>query len=98
MNSAHGDIVSEVFIATDNAEQQIHFFPTYIAFLQQVDERYAHPNHWSMRRAVNACFFALFRVHGRAEYHSLITDNTELIQTLRDFTFLIGPWSLILNG
>ena len=92
VNSAHGDVLSEVLIATDNADQQIHFFPAYIAYLQQVDERYAHSDHWSMRRSVNAVFFALYRVHGREEYHSVITDNTELIHTLRDFTF--SDWAL----
>ena len=96
VNAEHGSLLWEVLTFTDNAEKQAHFLPTYIDYLKQVDERYNRSNNHSMRSAVNAIFVALFRGHNnRSEFHSAITNNRKLINTLRDFIF--SEWVLDSN-
>lgn len=85
---AHGKLLSEILILTDNMEKQAYFLPDYIAYLNQIDERYKENDNHSMLRAIHAVFFALFRGHYRPEFHSAITNNRELISALKNFALL----------
>ena len=92
VNSEHGNVLFEVLTLTDNAEKQAYFLPRYIDYLNQVDERYEGKNNHNMRIAVNPIFNALFRGHQRPDFHSAVTNNREIINTLRNFA--LSDWAV----
>ena len=90
INEEHGQVLFEVLTGTDSAEQQAHFLPKYKEYLKQFNEEYIGKH--SMAGAVNSIFVALFRGHQQSEFQTMVAEDTELIDILKDFA--LSGWKI----
>ncbi|MFD9632326.1 collagenase [Streptomyces violascens] len=84
VSAANGDIMGEVLILTDSANEQARYLSTYKKVLNAYNSSY--DAYWSMDRAVNDVFTPLFRGHWNPAYISAVTADPSIIDTLSTFT------------
>ncbi|MEU9191877.1 collagenase [Streptomyces hundungensis] len=84
VSAANGDIMGEVLILTDSANEQHRYLNTYKKVLNAYNSSY--DAYWSMDRAVNDVFTPLFRGHWNPAYIAAVTADPSIIDTLSTFT------------
>ncbi|MGW2858552.1 collagenase [Streptomyces sp. NPDC001205] len=84
VSAANGDIMGEVLILTDSANEQARYLGTYIKVLNAYNSSY--DAYWSMDTAVNDVFTPLFRGHWNPAYISAVTADPSIVDTLSTFT------------
>ncbi|MFG3281894.1 collagenase [Streptomyces sp. NPDC048111] len=84
VSAANGDIMGEVLILTDSANEQARYLNTYKKVLNAYNSSY--DAYWSMDTAVNDVFTPLFRGHWNPAYISAVTADPSIIDTLSTFT------------
>ncbi|WP_448546982.1 collagenase [Thalassotalea fusca] len=83
-NDAHGKTLGEVIIAMDSSEQQDAYLPVVKEWLSRWNQSYA--SKWNMRSAVNGIFTILFRGQWNDNFITLVQNDTELVNLLKDFS------------
>lgn len=83
VSSANGDVLGEVVILTDSANEQGRYLGTYKRVLNAYNSTYdAYP---SMDTAVNDVFTPVFRGHWNPAYITAVTADPSIIDTLSSF-------------
>lgn len=95
VSSEHGNVLGDVIILTDSANEQARYLDTYQRVLNAYDSSY--DAYWSMDTAVNDVFTPLFRGHFNPAFISAVTADPSIIDTLNSFTLnhismLSGTW------
>lgn len=83
VSSAHGDVLGEVLILTDSANEQARYLNTYKKVLNAYNSSY--DAYWSMDAAVNDVFTPLFRGHWNPAFITAVTADPSIIDTLSTF-------------
>ncbi|GHB45947.1 protease [Streptomyces xanthochromogenes] len=83
VSAANGDIMGEVLILTDSANEQARYLATYKKVLNAYNSSY--DAYWSMDTAVNDVFTPLFRGHWNPAYIAAVTADPSIIDTLSAF-------------
>lgn len=83
VSSAHGDVLGEVIILTDSANEQARYLKTYQKVLNGYNSSY--DAYWSMDAAVNDVFTPIFRGHWNPAFITAVTADPSLIDTLSAF-------------
>ena len=87
--AAHGDAMWEVVTLMDSSEQQARYLPVAKRWLRRWAPRHVAVD---LDGAVNRFFVLLFRGHQQPEFAAATADDTELVETLRDFA--LADWML----
>ncbi|MEY9989041.1 microbial collagenase [Streptomyces sp. V4I8] len=83
VTAANGDVLSEVVVLTDSADQQARYLKVYRRVLNGYDHSYdALP---SMLAAVNAVYTPLWRGNWNADYVGAVAADPYIVRTLRRF-------------
>ncbi|MEU3465987.1 collagenase [Streptomyces sp. NPDC006733] len=95
VSSANGDVLGEVMILTDSANEQARYLGTYKRVLGAYNSSF--DAYWSMDTAVNDVFTPIFRGHWNPAYISAVTADPSIIDTLSAFALnhrdvLNGTW------
>ncbi|WP_331284148.1 collagenase [Streptomyces sp. H39-C1] len=95
VSSANGDILGEVLVLTDSANEQGRYLSTYKRVLNAYNSSY--DAYWSMDSAVNSVFTPIFRGHWNPAYITAVTADPSIIDTLSTFALnhrdiLNGSW------
>ncbi|KAA2261569.1 collagenase [Solihabitans fulvus] len=83
VSSANGDVLGEVLILTDSANEQARYLNTYKQVLNAYNSSY--DAYWSMDSAVNSVFTPIFRGHWNPAYITAVTADPSIIDTLSTF-------------
>ncbi|MFD9561684.1 collagenase [Streptomyces sp. NPDC059994] len=83
VSSANGDVMGEVIILTDSADEQARYLKTYQKVLNGYNSTY--DAYWSMDTAVNDVFTPIFRGHWNPAFLKAVTADPSLIDTLSAF-------------
>ncbi|MFD9796765.1 collagenase [Streptomyces sp. NPDC059070] len=83
VSSASGDVMGEVVILTDSANEQARYLATYQKVLNGYNSSY--DAYWSMDTAVNDVFTPIFRGHWNPAFLSAVTADPGIIDTLSSF-------------
>ncbi|WP_406340328.1 collagenase [Streptomyces sp. NBC_00648] len=83
VSSANGDVMGEVIILTDSADEQARYLKTYQKVLNGYNSTY--DAYWSMDTAVNDVFTPIFRGHWNPAFLKAVTADPSLIDTLGAF-------------
>ena len=86
---AHEDALWEVVTLMDSSEQQARYVPAAMSWLRRWAPRHLATE---LDGAVNQFFVMLFRGHHQPEFAPATADDTELMETLRDFA--LADWML----
>ena len=86
VSAANGDIMGEVIVLTDSANEQARYLNTYKKVLTSYTSSW--DTYWSMDTAVNDVFTPLFRGHWNPAYIAAVTADPGIIDTLN--TFVLG--------
>ncbi|WP_328307802.1 collagenase [Streptomyces sp. NBC_00442] len=84
VSAANGDIMGEVLVLTDSANEQARYLTTYKKVLNAYTSSW--DAYWSMDTAVNDVFTPLFRGHWNPAYIAAVTADPSIIDTLSSFT------------
>ncbi|MFE6175633.1 collagenase [Streptomyces sp. NPDC056464] len=83
VTAANGDVLGEVVILTDSADQQARYLRVYQRILKAYDSSYDAI--LSMLAAVNSVYTPLWRGNWNAEYVSAVTADPSVVRTLHAF-------------
>lgn len=83
VSSANGDVMGEVLILTDSANEQARYLNTYKKVLNAYDSTY--DAYWSMDAAVNDVFTPIFRGHWNPAFIKAVTADPSIVDTLGAF-------------
>ncbi|MFE9407818.1 collagenase [Streptomyces sp. NPDC006704] len=83
VSAANGDIMGEVIILTDSANEQARYLNTYKKVLTSYTSSW--DTYWSMDTAVNDVFTPLFRGHWNPAYIAAVTADPSIVDTLNSF-------------
>ncbi|MBD0742567.1 hypothetical protein BG418_13900 [Streptomyces sp. CBMA152] len=83
VSSANGDVMGEVIILTDSANEQARYLKTYQKVLNGYNSSY--DAYWSMDTAVNDVFTPIFRGHWNPAFITAVTADPSIIDTLSTF-------------
>ncbi|MGN9762051.1 collagenase [Streptomyces sp. SD31] len=83
VTAANGDVLGEVVILTDSADQQARYLKTYRRMLNAYDSSYDAIR--SMLAAVNAVYTPLWRGNWNPDYVSAVAADPSIVRTLRRF-------------
>ncbi|KUL47133.1 collagenase [Streptomyces regalis] len=83
VSAANGDVLGEVFILTDSADQQARYLGVYQRTLQDYDSSYDGIR--SMLAAVNSVYTPLWRGNWNPDYVRAVTADPSIAGTLRTF-------------
>ncbi|MEU7057022.1 collagenase [Streptomyces sp. NPDC046197] len=83
VTSANGDVLGDVVILTDSADQQARYLPVYQQLLDGYDSSYDDVA--SMLAAVNDVYTPLWRGNWNPDYVDAVTDDPDILGTLQSF-------------
>ncbi|MFJ7071763.1 collagenase [Streptomyces sp. NPDC098781] len=83
VTAANGDVLGEVVILTDSADQQARYLRVHQRILKAYDSSY--DTVFSMLAAVNAVYTPLWRGNWNPEYVSAVTADPSVVRTLHTF-------------
>ncbi|MFD7017753.1 collagenase [Streptomyces sp. NPDC059928] len=83
VSSANGDVLGEVLVLTDSANEQGRYLNTYKSVLNAYNSSF--DAFWSMDTAVNDVFTPLFRGHWNPAFITNVTADPSIIDTLSTF-------------
>ncbi|MGW4541702.1 collagenase [Streptomyces chartreusis] len=83
VTDANGDVLGEVVILTDSAEQQARYLRVYQRILRGYDRSYDAIH--SMLAAVNSVYTPLWRGNWNADYVRAVTADPSVVRTLHTF-------------